>query len=77
MGVKVPKYIRKRMNEILALNRRAAYEMEQLEEWLESKGIDTIKLRDGSGVGLEELEYGNDIIDELCERIEHFETWRP
>lgn len=39
---------------------------------MESKGIDTADLRDGSGVSLEELECENDIIDELCDRIKHY-----
>lgn len=59
------------------LNALAEYEMKKIEDWLESHGIDASYsamdgggLRDGSGCSLEELEYGNDITDELCERIE-------
>ena len=68
--MKVPKYIREKMRRCAVLNQQAAAEMQALEEWLEKNGFDIEDLRDGSGCSLEELEYGNDIADELCDRIE-------
>lgn len=68
--MKVPKYIREKMHRCAVLNAQADAEMEAVEEWLQKRGIDTETLRDGSGCSLEELEYGNDITDELCDRIE-------
>lgn len=70
--MKVPKYIKTKMHRVALLNIAADKEMEFVEAWLERKGFDTTEeLRDGSGVSLEELEYGNDITDELCARIEN------
>ena len=51
-------------------HRAAIQEMRKIERWLESKKIDVDALRDGSGAGLEELEYGVDNIEVLCKRIE-------
>ena len=45
--------------------------MRIIEDWLKDKGIDPEEMRDGGGVSLEELEYGNDIVALLCERIEN------
>lgn len=39
-------------------------------EWLERHGVDVDALSDGSRCGFEELMYGRNIADELCERIE-------
>lgn len=71
--MKVPKYIKAKMHRVALLNIAADKEMEIVEAWLERKGLDTSMegLRDGSGVSLEELEFGNDITDELCARIEN------
>lgn len=71
--MKIPKYIKAKMHRVALLNIAADKEMEIVEEWLERKGLDTSTegLRDGSGISLEELEFGNDITDELCERIEN------
>lgn len=68
--MKVPKHIRESMRKCADYNNRAAYEMRKVEYWLEQHGIDPDLLRDGNGWSLEELEYGNNIVDELCERIE-------
>lgn len=42
----------------------------QVAEWLERHGVDVDALSDGSRCGFEELMYGLNIADELCERIE-------
>ena len=68
--MRVPKYIREKMRRCATLYKQVAAEMEMIEKWLEKNGFDIEDLRDGSGVSLEELEYGNDIADELCDRIE-------
>lgn len=77
MVKRVPKYVRHVMEEILELNIKSFRKMEWLEKWLESHGIDTgiEGLRDGSGVGLDELEYCNDCIDALCCRIENMDDY--
>lgn len=70
--MKVPNYIKNKMHKVAQIHARAIEEMNQVEDWLENHGFDTsdLSLRDGGGCSLEELEYGNDITDELCERIE-------
>lgn len=67
------------MKRIVALRQKASELMEKTEKWLNDHGIDTSVdgLRDGCGTSLEELKYGNDCIDDLCERIENFDTWIP
>lgn len=49
---------------------KAANLNKQVSDWLESHGVDVDALSDGSGCGFEELMYGRNITDELCERIE-------
>lgn len=66
----VPKYIRDKMHRIARINAAADQEMRAVEFWLEKNGCDIEALRDGCGCSLEELEYGHDITDELCDRIE-------
>ena len=70
--MKIPGYIRYKMHRVAKLHAEATEEMEHVEAWLEAKGFDTSErgLRDGGGCSLEELEYGLDITDELCGRIE-------
>ena len=68
--LKIPKYIR----EWMALTAYYSYKASELNwkvaEWLERHGVDVDALSDGSGCGFEELMYGRNIADELCERIE-------
>ena len=68
--MKVPKYIKNRMRRVAANALIVDFYMREIEEWLETNGFDVEELRDGSGCSLEELEYGIDITEELCERIE-------
>ena len=70
--MKVPKYIRNAMHKVARHSQLADIHMREVECWLEMRGVDlsTDGLRDGGGCSLEELEYGLDIADDLCERIE-------
>lgn len=49
---------------------KAADLNKQVSDWLEGHGVDVDALSCGCGYGFEELMYGNDVTDELCERIE-------
>lgn len=49
---------------------KAADLNKQVSDWLEGHGVYVDALSDGSGCGFEELMYGNNITDKLCERIE-------
>lgn len=70
--MKVPEYIKIKMRKVVELQNKSSKLMDEIEEWMELKGIDTgfDGLRDGSGIGLEELDYGNDCVEDLCERLE-------
>lgn len=68
--MKIPKYIREKMCQCARLHAKAARTMAQVEEWCEKNGFDVDALRDGSGASLEELDYGNDVTDALCDRME-------
>lgn len=67
----VPKYIKQKMHKIAELNQTANALMDDVEEWLKKQNIDTEAFRSGDGHSLEELEYGNDVTDVLCYRIEN------
>ena len=71
--MKVPKYIKQKMHRVARLTCLARYEMMKVEEWLQEHDIETdygSSMRCGDGNSLEELEYGNDITDSLCSKIE-------
>lgn len=68
--MKIPNHIRKKMNLTALYASKAANLNKQVSDWLESHGVDVDALSDGSGCGFEELMYGRNITDELCERIE-------
>lgn len=78
---KVPKHIRHAIHRIAELNAQAQKYMGDVEAWLDYYGfnsstdyVDDYKfptpLRDGSGIGLEEFEYGVDVTDEFCKKLE-------
>ena len=68
--LKIPKYIREWMALTAYYSYKAAELNRKVAEWLERHGVDVDALRDGSGCGFEELMYGCNITDKLCERIE-------
>lgn len=72
--MKVPKYIRKKMHQIALYAGLAAKLDCEVGLWLERNGVDVERLSDGSGDGYEELSYGNDITDKLCELMEQMEV---
>lgn len=72
--MKVPKYIRKKMHQIALYAGLAAKLDCEVGLWLERNGVDVERLSDGSGYSYEELSYGNDTTDELCELIERMEV---
>lgn len=75
--MKVPEYIRRKMHRVAKLQAEAAKLTSQVDEWLESRGYAAENLRCGDGYGLEELDYGNDVTDTICERIESGEFESP
>lgn len=72
--MKIPNYIRSKMHLCASHARRAAkYDLE-VAKWLEKHGIDVEDISNGDGSSFEELMYGNDVTDELCQRIEEMEV---
>ena len=67
--MKVPKYIVDMLYQCLNYNRKAADLMTNVEGWMAAHGLDAEAFRDGGGYSLEEIEYGNDVIVELVDRI--------
>lgn len=63
--MKIPKYIQDKMRRVAKLSAEVASIMSEVDAFFESKGFDTEFIRSGNGLGLEELELGNDIVNEL------------
>lgn len=61
--------IRKKMHRLSDLASRMWQLSHEIEEELCGLGVSLDSLRDSSGVSLEELELGNDITDELLEKV--------
>jgi hypothetical protein len=71
MIMKIPKHIRDKMHRLANIHYKATELGIEIDNWFISHGFDIEDLRDGSGVSLEELDYGNDVTDAFCERIEN------
>lgn len=69
--MKVPKYIRNRMHRAARLSKAMETEMRIVDGWFGDHGFDIEKLRNGDGASLEEIEYGNDVTDVFCEKVEN------
>lgn len=69
--MKIPKYIKTKMHRIAELHIEADELMKEVEEYLTNHGVCIDIIRDGSGASLEELDYGNDVTELLCERLEN------
>lgn len=72
----MPGYIRHKMHRGAQLHAEASKLIRQVDEWFESRGYVAEDLRRGDGFSLEELDYGNDVTDVLCERIESGEMFQ-
>ncbi len=68
--MKIPQYIVADMHRAARHFQGGAEIMRRVDEWFISNGYDIDELRCGDGLGLEEIEYGNDITDSLIEKLE-------
>lgn len=68
--MKIPKYIADKMYRVVALEQQKHKAMNAIENWLEQHNIDPEELRDGCGIGLDELDYGNEVVELLVRRIQ-------
>ena len=71
--MKVPEYVRRKMHRLADLQSKATVLSREIDDWFMKNGFDIEELRCGDGCSLEELDYGNDITDEFCDRIENGE----
>lgn len=76
--MKVPKYIQAKMHRLARLSSEAAQLSQSIDEYFSNReyNVDFCSkksLRSGDGVGLEELELGNDITEQFVERFERGE----
>ena len=68
--MKIPRHIREKMHKIALYASKASALDHEVGIWLERRGLDVEKLSGGDGYGYEELLYGNDVTDALCDLIE-------
>lgn len=82
--MKVPKYIQAKMHRLARLSSEAAQLSQTIDEYFGSRGYNNDfgskrSLRSGDGVGLEELELGNDVTEQFVEAFERgeYELYAP
>jgi len=68
--MKVPKHIRAKMESALKHFQAAHKLMNDIDQYLDGHGVYLLSVRCGDGGSLEEIEYGMDVIDEICARLE-------
>lgn len=68
--MRIPNKIRSKMHLCAKHAAEAAKYDREIGEWLERHGIDVCEISSGDGESLEELMYGNDVTDAICEYIE-------
>lgn len=71
--MKIPNHIKQKMHRLARIQATANELSKELDDWFDKHGFDIEKLRCGNGISLEELDYGNDVTDELCDWIEENE----
>lgn len=69
--MKIPNYIKHKMHQIADLQYKARELSAVVDNWFVEHGFDIEEFRDGSGISLEELDYGNDVTEAFCERVEN------
>ncbi|MDF2950543.1 MAG: hypothetical protein K0S18_126 [Anaerocolumna sp.] len=69
--MKVSKDIQYKMHKAARLHSEANKLMEDVNDYFEKNGIDEDVLRCGNGISLEEVELGNDIVDEFVSWAEN------
>lgn len=69
--MKVSKTIQNKMHRLAKLTAQASEIAREINNYFEDNGYDIDGLRNGDGETLDELDYGNDITDAFCARIEN------
>lgn len=68
--MKVSKKIQNKMHRLANLTAQASELAREINIYFEEHGYDIDSLRSGDGETLDELDYGNDITDAFCTRME-------
>lgn len=70
--MKVPEYIKQKMRYAYLYSLRSNRYMSEIEEWLYKNGINPDNLRQGNGVGLDEIEYAacTSAVDDVIKLLE-------
>ena len=68
--MKIPKHIQDKIHKVAKLHNQANAIMAEVNEWFKKQGYDDLFIRNGNGISLEELEYGNDITDDFVKAAE-------
>lgn len=71
--MKIPAYIIQDMRCIVNHAKAIEEISRRVDLWFESHGFTAEELRCGDGCSLEEIEYGNDIVDEFVAKMEKVE----
>lgn len=69
--MKVSKEIQNKMHRLAKLTAKASDLDREINNYFEEHGYDIDMLRSGDGESLDELNYGNDVTDEFCIRMEN------
>lgn len=69
--MKVLKTIQNKMHRLAKLTAQASELAGEINAYFEDNGYDIDELRSGDGETLDELDYGNDITDVFCTKMEN------
>lgn len=69
--MRVPTYIKEKIKRAASLYRKARECMGEIERFFKAQRLNVEKMRDGSGGGLDEVEYGNEPTAEFFADIEN------
>lgn len=68
--MKIPEYIKRKMHSAAKNFQQGAALMADVDKWFDAHGFPAEVIRSGDGTSLEEIEYGNDVTEVFCARIE-------
>lgn len=71
--MKIPKHIKNKMKSAARHYQIGSSLMQEINDWFEKNGYPPEQIRTGDGYSLEEIEYGNDMVDIFCVRFEEGE----
>lgn len=67
--MKIPGYVQYKMKSALSAFQRAHSNMAEVNSWFD-ENYPEVDVRSGDGISLEEIEYGNDVIEVFCAQFD-------